>query len=117
MNQSLLFIKAVGFDLDRTLYMDTPEMRGVVLHTKLAKILKLKPELETIENVQLIYQKKCKKTDTWSEVFKIFAAPYSAELVQTCLASAGIIDFINKDTKLTSIINQLSQKYFLQFHF
>ena len=51
MHKLFSLIKAVGFDLDRTLYTDTPEMRGVIYNTMATKALELKPSLKSVDKV------------------------------------------------------------------
>lgn len=113
MYASLSLIKAVGFDLDRTLYTDTTEMNERVAQEIFKAILKFKPELETIERVRAIYTKKGEELRSWSRVLEEIGLENSGEVVKDCLDSADITDLIKDDRKLVQIMEQLSQKFFL----
>lgn len=113
MHPSLSSIKAVGFDLDRTLYPDTPEMRERIAKEVFKAILKFNPNLETIENVETIYKKKGEELHSWSKVLKEIGIENSQEVVSNCLDLANIADLIKEDRELVLTIEELSQKFFL----
>ena len=113
MDPSLSSIKAIGFDLDRTLYTDTPKMRGVILNSILTKVLELKPKLGTLKRVSDIYALRDSNMTTWKEFLNSLGIAHSEEIVQTCLESSGFIKMIPKDPKLSRLLQCLSQKYYL----
>ncbi len=106
-------VKAVGFDLDRTLYIDTPEMGEKVAQEVFKAILKFKPDLKTIEKVGSIYKKKGEELQSWLRVFKDIGMENCQETLHDCLEAANLTDLIEKDEKLVQIIEQLRQKFSL----
>ena len=109
-------VKAVGFDLDRTLYSDTSEISERVAQEIFKAILKLKPELKTTENVETIYRKRGRELRSWSRVLKEIGVEDSQKIrkiVNECLNSADIADLIKEDQKLVQILEQLSLKFVL----
>lgn len=106
-------IKAVGFDLDRTLYPDTPEMNERVAQEIFKTILKFKPELETIERAASIYRKRGKELHSWSKVLREVGVENCREVLNICLDSADITDLIKEDKKLVLIIEELHQMFWL----
>ena len=106
-------IKAVGFDLDRTLYADTQEMSERVAQEVFKAILKFKPELETIEKVGSIYKKRGEELHSWSKVLAEIGIKNDRKILNGCLDSANIADLIKKDEKLVQIMEELHKKFFL----
>ncbi len=113
MHPSLSLIKAVGFDLDRTLYSNTPKMTEQVAQEIFKAILRFKPELKTIERVEKIYKKRGEELHSWSKVLDEIGVEKSRKVVNSCLDSANIIDLIGEDRKLVRIMQKLHQKFFL----
>lgn len=106
-------IKAVGFDLDRTLYPDTLEMNERIAQEVFKTILRLKPELETIERVQGVYQPRVEELQSWAKVLKEMGVENCQEVVNNCLNSANIVELIKKDEKLVRILEKLQLRFFL----
>lgn len=106
-------IKAVGFDLDRTLYPDTLEMNERIAQEVFKTILRFKPELETIERVREIYQSRVEELQNWAKVLKEIGVENCQEVVSSCLNSANIVELIKKDDKLVRILEKLQRRFFL----
>lgn len=113
MNATFAVVQAVGFDLDRTLYADVPEMGERIAWAVAAEILKVKPELETIERVMEIYVPECRKVGSWSKVLQSLGLAEPKQIVNCCLETANIIDLIQPDDRLAAIMRQLSQRLYL----
>ena len=113
MHSSFSLIKAVGFDLDRTLYPDTPKMNERVAQEIFKAILKFKPELETTEKVETIYKKRGEELGSWSKVLQELGEKNCQQIINDCLDSADITSLIKEDEKLVQILEQLRRKFFL----
>lgn len=106
-------IKSVGFDLDRTLYQETPEMTDRITENIAIEMLGLRPELENIQNTRRVCEKKFQELRSWPQVLKKMGVPNPEEIVNRCLGLAEVIDLISKDEELVWILELLHQKFFL----
>lgn len=115
MHPSFSKIKAVGFDLDKTLYRETPAMRNLVFTEITKRILSVKPDLKTIKNVIKLYGDPTlhAQLGAWSALLAFAGVDNSAEVSKECVASARVVTLIPPDKKLAKIIKNLSQKYHL----
>ena len=97
MNIKFSMIKAVGFDLDRTLYSDSPEMyQRITVQVALA-ILSKKPELESVEKVREIYEKEAVRSGSWPKVLKKLGFSDPVKVVHQSLERANIVELIPRD--------------------
>lgn len=113
MHPLLSSIKAVGFDLDRTLYPQTLEMNERVTQEVVTEILKVKPALRTLKKVRKVYEKRCAQLLSWPKVLKEIGLANPQETMNRCLERADITSLIKADAKLVNIMKRLSQKFFL----
>jgi len=104
-------IKAIGFDLDQTLYSEDKEM-NILLRNKIAqKILEKKPELDNLGRVLEIYEEKYKKIGSWTKIFKEVGFENPKEIMKNCLSGKKIVDLIKEDKELLEIIKKLKENY------
>lgn len=113
MHPGLASVKAVGFDLDRTLYTERPEMTARIEDEMYYAILKFKPELETITRAKEAYEKRYSALRSWPKVLEEAGLRNPQETVIDCLALAGIADLIARDEELVRVIKLLHKKFFL----
>lgn len=112
MHKLLSHVKAVGFDLDRTLYQDTPEMLERINQKVFKAILRFRPELQTIEQVRAMYGTRLEKFGRWT-VLKEAGIQNYKEICAQCAHSANIIDLIEPDQKLVGIMKALKKRFYL----
>lgn len=105
MHKALPVIKAVGFDLDGTLYFQTPAMQNAVSQKAIEAALAIAPKKFLIE--------RKKATGSWSKVFLEIGIKNPTDVLARAIASADIVSLIKKDEKLAKIIASLHKKYFL----
>lgn len=113
MHKILSSIKAVGFDLDRTLYFETSDMQRRIADEIIRKVLEVKPELAGIRNIGEILKEKCRASRSWIRVMQSIGVEDPAEIMMRCSASANIVEFIKEDRRLVHIMESLGRKYFL----
>lgn len=106
-------IKAVGFDLDKTLYAETPEMEEIVHNAVVLKILEMRPEYGNLQNTRKIFLAKYQEVKSWSKILLDIGIQNPTEVLMRCLATAHIEDLIQRDEVLINIIEALYKKYFL----
>ncbi len=104
-------IRAVGFDLDETLYPETQEIRERLRKSAFEKILSLRPGLENINRVKSLYQQI---KSPGGKMKKLFMALNIDQIhLIECFSTTNVVDLISGDDQLTEIIEELSRKYFL----
>lgn len=113
MNTIFTAVQAIGFDLDRTLYADVPEMGERIAWAVAIEILKLKPELETIERVMEIYVPECQRVGSWLKVLQNLGLAEPKQIINRCLETADISDLIQPDDRLAAMMRQLSRRFYL----
>lgn len=115
MHQSLFTIRAVGVDLDKTLYVDTPEIRDLIFKEIAGKILEARPELMNLENVYAIYgnREMHLQLSSWSTLLELAGVSNPVEVAKKSVASAKVINLLKSDPDLAKIIKNLSKQYFL----
>ena len=105
-------VYAVGFDLDGTLYRDTPEIQNRV-RTEIAKHLLIKnPNLVTISNARLYFEDRYKILQSGTKVLAEAGYEEASKIMDDCLARADIIDLLKVDEKLAQIMNSIKTVFF-----
>ena len=112
MNDLFKNIKAVGFDLDGTLYKIIPEMDRLIVGFAAEKVLEKKPELRTIEEAENFYRKNYKELESGTKTLML--AGYSEEEARNAMKNAlkkgEQIDLIPEDQKLVGILKEIKEK-------
>lgn len=113
MHLSLSNVKAVGFDLDRTLYQDTPEINRRIVDEIVLTVIKLRPELGPFEYLREVYLKRCTEVGSSPKVLAEYGIENPKVVVNECLNNINIADLIDKDDILSGILTLLCKKYYL----
>jgi len=108
-------VKAVGFDLDGTLYKATEEIDDRIGEHVAAKILEKSSEFKSIEEAKTFYKKRYKEIESGSKtLMEVGYEPIEArEVMKKCLDESDISDLLQKDEELVNILEQISKKYFI----
>lgn len=90
-------------------------MRALVFKEMANKILDARPDLTNIENVYALYDDRGlqNKLGSWSKLLELAGVNNPTETAKKCVASAKILNLIERDPNLSKIIEDLSKKYFL----
>jgi len=102
-------IKAIGFDLDNTLYVSTPQIQGLIQHniiTMAAQHLN-----RDYDSVKTEYDRQFLITQSGSSSLKALGIVEASELVQTALERTDIASALNRDDRLISMMDRLSSRY------
>lgn len=113
MHRALANIKSVGFDLDGTLYYQTPAMQEAVSNKAIEAALAIVPSLKDRTDSEKFLRERKKATGSWSKVFHELGVKNPTEILSRAIATADIASLIKKDDRLSQIIRSLSQKYHL----
>ncbi len=108
-------IKAIGFDLDQTLYPPNSEIDDLIRNEIARRILERKPELGDIKTTRLVYEQKHKTTGSWVGILKEEGFEKPDELLNEWFSfvNPGIVYLIPKDEVLRDIMSFLKKKYSL----
>jgi len=112
MESKNLDIDAVGFDLDNTLYTQTPEIEEKIqdyIYEKSAAILgKPKEEVKKAFQARYAVLQSASRSLTSIGILSIDAAK---EIVQTSLEEADVASVLKKDDRLVEMLQKLSQNH------
>lgn len=112
MHQIFNNIKAVGFDLDQTLYPPTKKIDDILRQEIAKKILEKKPRLKTIKKVRDIYEKKYNEIGSWTRILDQLGVLNPKEVMYNCSTNVNILKFIKRDEKLIKIIKSINLRYY-----
>lgn len=104
-------IKAVGFDLDRTLYPNSPGIDARVQGEIAQRILTLKPNLESKEKIIKIYADLYRQLGSATKVLQKLGLNNAPSLIYESLARASISDLLEPDPRLAQMLIRLAKKY------
>ncbi len=105
-------IVAVGFDLDGTLYKTTPAIDNRVRTRIAEKILERIPVLESVERSRYFFETHYKELSSGTRVLEEVGYENPREVMDECLATANIIDLIEPDWELNTILEDMKSVYF-----
>src|SRR3990170_2312167 len=96
-------IKAVGFDLDNTLYPKDPNIDSRVKREVSKKILEKKPELICIEEAEEYCEKRYKKLKSRVKVLEEVGFINPKKVMYKCMLNADIPSLLKPNPELVSI--------------
>lgn len=107
-------IKAVGFDLDGTLYKITEEMDNRIRGFAAVKILEKMPELKDIEGAKEYYSKKYVELESGTQAIMSagYKEPEAREIMYDALEKGDISDLLKRDEELVDILKKIKDKYY-----
>ena len=105
MNDKFKNIKAVGFDLDGTLYKTAPEMDESIARFAAMKVLEKKPELGTLERAIDYFHKNYKELESGTKtlVSAGYSEPEARAAMEDSLQKGEMLDLIPEDRELVEI--------------
>ncbi len=111
MRHRLKNLKAVGFDLDNTLYAQTPEVAELItdyICNNVSDCLGMEYKV-----VREVYQKATAELQSARRALKLLGMPQEIcrTLVQEALENANIADALTKDERLCSMLSKMSRDY------
>lgn len=110
-NDNFSDITVIGFDLDGTLYQATDAINGRIRDEIAKKILIKKSDINEIKEAREYFENRYKELESGSKVLREVGYKNPKEIMDECIAIADVSDLINKDSRLSDILNQLSEKY------
>jgi|SRR3989344_1407983 len=111
MEEGLREVKAAGFDLDGTLYSTTFEIDERIRTRIAEKILKKVSSLGSVKRARDYFEGEYRKTGSGSKVLERVGYHDSREVMDECLATADVLDLIERDDELRGILENIHAKY------
>jgi len=103
-------IKAVGFDLDQTLYQETPETRTLVrteIYRFIAGTLRI-PFPEARQKFEEAYT----RLDAGGRALESLGIPQGSERIRDCLTRANLSSVLHYDERLVRMMRRIAPDYF-----
>ena len=101
-------IAAVCFDLDQTLYRDTPEIQHAV-RNELYAVVSRHSGL-SIDEARVAFQEHFQGLGSTSKTLAKFGVPSPREAVRDCLDRANVARFLEKDEHLYQLLCKIKQR-------
>ena len=109
MNKVFQNIKAVGFDLDGTLYASTADMDEKFLDLFIAKVLEKRPELGTIGATKKFVEEKYGELESRKKTLEAIGYENASQVMQDILREADAAEFLHADTKLIALLDEIKR--------
>ncbi len=106
-------VKAIGFDLDGTLYAPSEEINDRVRTQIARKILEKSPFLETIDRARQYFESRYQEIQSGSKVLSEVGYKDPSIIIDECLAKADVLDLIKEDRRLAKFLAQLRENNFV----
>ncbi|MBI2596272.1 HAD family hydrolase [Candidatus Daviesbacteria bacterium] len=106
-------IKAVGFDLDRTLYKENPQVANKIKVSLVNKVLNKKPELKSFKEAEEFYDKLYMAIGSNTQTLRKIGFVNAEQIMYECLSNADISEFLSHDDRLCKLFSKLQKKYWL----
>lgn len=110
-------ISRIGFDLDNTLYPSTPEMQSRI-RGRIYEILSEKLNVD-VEKARDLFEENYEGQYAWSHsgyrtvqhLAKQYGKTIDIDVVQVAMETANILDFIEPNEEVVSMLERLSDRY------
>src|SRR3989344_7635813 len=102
-------VKSLVFELDGTLYPESPEINQRISERFAQKILDKKIGLRTLEEAIIYSQKSYNKTSSRSQILRELGFENVDEVMIECLSNT--IDLIKEDREVVSLLDDLNKRY------
>ncbi len=104
-------VRAVGFDLDGTLYRLTSEMNDRIRTRVAQRILEKRPELKDLRMAREYFEEKYEKIQSATKILSELGYKNAPQIMDECLSTADVVDLIPTNPELANLIQQISSKY------
>lgn len=102
-------IRAVGFDLDGTLYAQLPQMDEKIVELFAGHILAKLPELKTLEQAKVFGEKKYRELESRKKTLEAIGYQNADELMREIFREADSAQFLVKDEKLVALLGAIRE--------
>jgi FMN phosphatase YigB (HAD superfamily) len=100
-------IQAVGFDLDGTLYAQSPAMDAKIAELFAEKMLAKRPELGTVENAKHYSEKRYRELESRKKTLEEAGYDDAGEIMEEIFRQADGAQFLVRDEKLISLLQEI----------
>lgn len=107
MNSIFKNIRAVGFDLDGTLYAQSSRMDDRIVELFTARVLAKMPELKTLEAAQAFGEKKYRELESRKKTLEAIGYTDANEVMQEIFRQADSSQFLERDERLIGTLRAI----------
>ncbi|HVM77153.1 MAG TPA: HAD family hydrolase [Candidatus Paceibacterota bacterium] len=107
MNNAFRDIRAVGFDLDGTMYAQSPLMDEKIVQLFAEKVLAKKPELGTIAAAKEFSEKKYRELESRKKTLELVGYSNAGEIMEGIFREADSAQFLERDEKLIGLLHEI----------
>lgn len=104
-------IRAVGFDLDGTLYRSTSKINDCIRTRVAQRILEKRPELKDLRMAREYFEEQYEKIQSATKILSEVGYKNAPQIMDECLSTADVVDLIPTNPELANLIQQISSKY------
>jgi FMN phosphatase YigB (HAD superfamily) len=100
-------LKAIGFDLDNTLYLPIDELNGMIRRDIAKEVVKRKPGLGDVNEV---FELCCEQYDilqSWSAVLAALEIK-DTSFIEACTSNENILEFLSPDDDVCRLLDELT---------
>lgn len=100
-------IRAVGFDLDGTLYAQLPQMDEKIVELFAGHILAKLPELKNLEQAKVFGEKKYRELESRKKTLEAIGYQNADELMRQIFREADSVQFLKRDDVLIELLSMI----------
>lgn len=107
MDSAFQNIRAVGFDLDGTLYAQTPQMDERIRDLIATKVLAKLPELGSLEKAREFSERKYRELESRKKTLEVIGYENASKLMEEIFHEADGAQFLERDARLIALLEEI----------
>jgi FMN phosphatase YigB (HAD superfamily) len=104
-------IRAVGFDLDNTLYANDSRIDDLIRNEVSRVILERRPDLKTIQRVREVYDEVYEAEGSWTRILQGLNVEDPSGIMSGFISNPEILEYIERDDLLGGILERVDERY------
>jgi FMN phosphatase YigB (HAD superfamily) len=109
MHNDFKHIRAVGFDLDGTLYAQSHQMDERIVELFTARVLAKMPELETLDKAKAFGEKKYRELESRKKTLEAIGYGDANEVMHEIFQQADSSQFLSRDERLIETLRSIRE--------
>lgn len=104
-------IRAVGFDLDGTLYRTNGEIDGRIRNQIAKRIFDRRSELGNVARAREYFERRYKELESGIKILREVGYENASRIMEECLVYADVLDLLEEDETLADVLSQIHDRY------